>query len=392
MLLVKRGAGKYEEMPTEMKESLIRLATGQSLKEFSGGKRPFEFRMQGSKGYKDAKWQTVYNRGKSIPTEYTIRHKGATLRVAYCHAIEEISQNGFVEQQLRSDRGIASPLNLGLIFMSDTKRIVVPTDDYEKALFILLYAECGNSPFRSGSSTGTYEYVKPAENAKNQFLKQKELMEVQNKIMTEIDIYTLKSYAQALGAESVEHMEEEEIRMLVLRDAINNIEQFKMKLNSSTFNLSGDVLKIFDSGVLKVQRIDTNDIWSYGKGGLIGNIIASLKAEHGEDTLRGITRYLFENPSAFDTLKNIFFEETGLEKKALGSGGKTLSQANSYVQVEELIASGVIYIHKPTRKISVKYPDGSKEVIVMDVDNAMWKEEAAKYMDENPDVLAKLSE
>lgn len=392
MLLVKRGAGRYEEMPKELKSDLISLATGMTFKEFTSQKRPFEFKMKGSKGYKDAKWKTVYNRGRALPIEYNIRHNGETLKLAYCHSIEEVRQGSFVEQKLRSDRGLASSQNLGLMFLTGAKRLNIPVDDYEKALFVLLYAECKDSPFRSGNSSGSYEWVRHEIRAKNQYLKQMEVIEVQNKIMFEIDIFTLKSYAQSLGAVNVEHMEEEEVRMLVLNDAVRNIDQFKIKLNSSTFNLSGDVLKIYESGVLKHQRVDQNDIWSYGKGDLIGNIIASLRAETGEDRLRGITRYLFENPSTFDTLKSIFFEVTGVKNGVLESAGKTLSQTDSLVKVEELIAEGKIYPHKPTRRVFVKYPDDTKEVILEEVDFKVWKESVGKYMDENPDVLAQISE
>lgn len=393
MLLVKRGVGRYEEMPKELKDSLIQAATDMTLKEYSSQKRPFQFKMSGSKGYKNGKFTTVFNRGKGIPFEYTIRHKGESLRLAYCDSVEEIrNQSGNIEQKLMSNRGVASSVNLGLMFMSETKRIIVDSDNYDKALFMTLYPECSDSPFRVQNRQGTYDWIKPEQSAKNQFLKQRELLEIQNKIMIEIDIFTLKSYATSLGASEVEHMGEEEIRMIVLNDAVRDIERFKVKLNSSTFNLSGDVLKIYHSGVLKVQRVDKQDIWTYGKGDLKGNIISALNAENGEDKLRGITRYLFENPSTFDTLKSIYFEETGVDKKELESGNKTLAQSDNFAKIEELIAENKIYLHKPTSKVFVKFPDGTKEAIIENVNSTTYKEEVCKYVDENPDILAQLSE
>ena len=375
MLLVKRGVGRYEEMPKELKDSLIQAATDMTLKEYSSQKRPFQFKMSGSKGYKNGKFTTVFNRGKGIPFEYTIRHKGESLRLAYCDSVEEIrNQSGNIEQKLMSNRGVASSVNLGLMFMSETKRIIVDSDNYDKALFMTLYPECSDSPFRVQNRQGTYDWIKPEQ------------------IMIEIDIFTLKSYATSLGASEVEHMGEEEIRMIVLNDAVRDIERFKVKLNSSTFNLSGDVLKIYHSGVLKVQRVDKQDIWTYGKGDLKGNIISALNAENGEDKLRGITRYLFENPSTFDTLKSIYFEETGVDKKELESGNKTLAQSDNFAKIEELIAENKIYLHKPTSKVFVKFPDGTKEAIVENVNSTTYKEEVCKYVDENPDILAQLSE
>lgn len=388
MLLVRQGTGKWDQMQKEMVAKLIEKATGGTFEEFTKRKRAFEFELKGSKGYRqDGRLGQVYPRGYQINVDFGIRLDGVNYRIAYASSVEEERHDGVVRQVLKSENGNASPKNLKLMF-ERKKTVVIPADEWERALYFILYFDCEQSPFHKKDTPGAYFFKKHEENARKAIALQKEKLEISNKILSEIDLFTLKSYAQSIGVLDVEYMEEDEVRMKVLQDAMRDTELFKTRLQTSTFNLSGDVYRFYDNGILKLQIVGDKDAWSYGKGSQKGEIITLLPRESTDNQLRGITAYLFDNPSTFDKIRALYFE-TGGDEQDLESSGVTLAQSHSFNKVEELISKGIL-THSIPKSAVYGVIDGKKEVVLTNVKGNNWKESISKYLDENPHLLEEL--
>lgn len=384
MILKREGVGEFRELTAQEVQDLF-MKTIQ--KDPTKMKRPIEFMLMGKRGRINGRMQQTYPTTKSISHRFTTRENGTTVEYAYCHRVENVRNGAVVEQKLMSHNGEPWAQKLGIQFKRTKKKIVCKPEEQDKALYLLLYPESDVSPFR-GSNPHTYEVIQREKRAKADLTTAKERVALQNQILNEMDEATLRAYVAATGNNEVHLMEDDELRTIVLNDAMKDPDKFKARINSSSMNLRADVNSFINAGLLNKQTLGRELFWRVNFGEE-KPLLCKVQAGHTDET-KPLIAYFFDNPKEFEAVKYEYLKRTsGTQEKQPVRTVSTLGESEVLSRVEKYAEDGLVMYVAPHRKVVLADPttgkkrEGSADLCKVQKDQD-WKEALALAIEDDP--------
>lgn len=296
MIVVKRGTEDWRELSKEEITGLFRKYFPEINLE---DRKVFEVRLR---QYNDNlnKVKTI-PRGTVIRPSFTVREDGTTYQYAYCHRIlNKDTGRGTITELLPK-----MPQQMGLVL----KRLSHRYSEIDKALYILLYPYCENSPFKNGANDYRFYDAKASAKSSSDLIMLD--IEIGSAIMKDYDIEALKAYLSTKGSRRVDELSDLEIRTKVVALARKDLRAFQRDFTAGNIGVTADAKRFLESNIVVAKEFAGRNELRYGFGELKGDGIVVVPNSKTEAA--ALAEFLIKDPTTYNFLKGLYAEKNSLK-------------------------------------------------------------------------------